>query len=67
MVSIIAIGLLKFNSVLIIYLNTVKWLYVLIPNTNYSIQHYSFVCLQLNGWKYCYVSRTIQLNDQFYF
>ena len=27
-----------------------------------SIQHYSFICAQLNGSKYCYVSLTIQLN-----
>ena len=31
-------------------------------NTNYSIQHNSFVCTQLNGSKYCYVSQTIKLN-----
>ena len=27
-----------------------------------NIQHYSFVCTQLNGPKYCYVSLTIQLD-----
>ena len=31
-------------------------------NTNYSIQHYLFVCTQLNGSKYCYVSLIIQLD-----
>ena len=35
---------------------------VLLFITNYSIQHYSFICTQLNGSKYCYVSLTIQLN-----
>ena len=36
-------------------LQTVKWLQVLLFNTNYSIQHYSFICTQPNGYKYCYV------------
>ena len=31
-------------------------------NTNNSIQHYSSLCQQLNGSKYCYVKLTIQLN-----
>ena len=30
--------------------------------TNYSTQHYSFLCIQSNNSKYCYVSLTIQLN-----
>ena len=30
--------------------------------TNYSIQHNLFVCTQLNGSKYCYVSLIVQLN-----
>ena len=34
----------------------------LISNTNNSIYYKSFVCTQLNGSKYCYVSITIQLN-----
>ena len=36
--------------------------HALLFNTNYSIQHYSFVCTQLNGSKYFYASLTIQLN-----
>ena len=32
-----------------------KWFQVLLVNTNDSIQHYSFVCMQLNGSMYCYV------------
>ena len=31
-------------------------------NNNNSIQHYLFVCIQLNGSKYSYASLTIQLN-----
>ena len=26
---------------------------VLLFNTTYSIQHYSFICIQSNGSKYC--------------
>ena len=37
-----------------IYLYTVKWLQVLLFNTNNSIQYYSFICTQLNSSKYCY-------------
>ena len=36
-------------------------------NTNNSIQHYLFVCAQLNGSKFCYVSLTIQLDSPFFF
>ena len=32
-----------------------KWLQVLLFNTNHSIQHYSFICTQSNGSKYCSV------------
>ena len=32
-------------------------------NTNDSIQHYPFVCTQLNGSKYCYEWLTFQLNS----
>ena len=42
---------------------TVKWLQILLFNTNYSIQHYSFICTQLNGSKCCYIALTIQLNS----
>ena len=37
----------KFYPKLINYLHTVKWLQVLLFNTNYSIQNHSFVCTQL--------------------
>ena len=50
-------------------------MFSIIANTNYSIQHYSFICAQLNGSKFCYVCITnnsikhqsfvyTQLNDQ---
>ena len=41
-------------------MQTVKWLQVLLFNTNYSIQHNSFVFIQSNGSKYCYVLTIIQ-------
>ena len=41
---------------------TVKEFQELLLNIITSIQHYSFVCTQLNGSKYCHVSLTIQLN-----
>ena len=34
----------------LICLHTVKWFEVLISNTN------SFICSQLNGFKYCYLT-----------
>ena len=34
---------------------------------HYSAQHYTFVCTQLNGTKYSYVSLTIQLNTSHLF
>ena len=37
---------------------TVKKFQVFLFNTNNSIQHYSFVFIQLNGSVYCYVSLT---------
>ena len=45
-----------------ICLQTVEWLHELLFNINYSIQHYSLVYTQLNSFKYCYVSQTIQFN-----
>ena len=39
-----------------------KCLQELLFNTNYFIQHHSFICTQLNSSKHCYVSPTIQLN-----
>ena len=32
-----------------------KWFQVLLSNTNYSIQHVSFICALSNGSKYCFV------------
>ena len=53
-------------------MHTVKEFQVLLMNINNSIRHYLFVCTQLSGSKYCYVSLTIKqhlfvyspLNDQ---
>ena len=49
------------NEPEVIFFHIVKWFQVLLCNTNYSLQHYSFICSQLNGSKYSYVSLTIQL------
>ena len=54
-----------FYSTLIICFHSVKWLQVLLFNTYYSIQRYSFVYTQLNSSKYFYVSLTIQLNIRY--
>ena len=40
---------------------SVKWFQLLQSNT-YNTSTYSFICTQLNGSKYCYVSQTIQSN-----
>ena len=56
----------QFYSRLIICLHRVNWLQVLLFNTNYSIQYYSFVCIHLNGSKYCSVSVTVQLNNHLF-
>ena len=40
------------SSIAIYCLHTVKWLQVLLSNTNNSIQHYSFACRHLKGFKY---------------
>ena len=42
-------------------MHIVKEFQVLLINTDISIQHYSFICTQLNGFMFCYVSLTIQL------
>ena len=42
--------------------HTVKEFQVLLFNTNYFIQYYLFIYIQLNGCKYCYVSLTIQFS-----
>ena len=70
------------HILLIIFLNDFKFIFcthlngfkqILLFNTNYSIQHYSFICTKINGSKYCHLSQTIQveishlfihLNDQ---
>ena len=41
--------------------HTVQEFQVLLFNVDNSIQHNSFICIQLNGFKYCYASLTIQL------
>ena len=46
----------------LICLHTVKCFQVLLFNTNNSGQYYSFICVQFNGFKYCYVIRIIQFN-----
>ena len=43
-------------------LHTVKWFHLPQSNMNNSIYYLSFVCTQLNGLKYCYLTQTIQLN-----
>ena len=69
------ISLIKFLNELELVFSTQLNIFkqVLLFNTNYSIQCYSFICIQLTGSKYCYVSLTIQveishlftqLNDQ---
>ena len=49
------------NELHLIFSHTVKWFQVLLCNTIYFIQYYSFA-KRLNGFKYCYVSLIIQLN-----
>ena len=38
---------------------------ITILNTNYSIQHYSLICIQSNGSKYCYLKPIIQFRHIF--
>ena len=48
-------------------LHTFKWFQVFPSNTNNSNQHYSFICMQLNGFKHCYQILIIQFNiNHFY-
>ena len=42
-----------------ILLYTVKWFEVFLSNTNISIYYSAFVCTQLNGFKYFYVTVTM--------
>ena len=44
-----------------ICLQTVKWLQVLLFNTNYLIQHYSFICTQSNDSEYGFLIPIFQL------
>ena len=48
-----------FNEPELILLYTVKWFQVFLLSMNISIYYLSFVCTQLSGFKYCYVSLTI--------
>ena len=50
------------NESELIFLHTVKWFHLFLSNTNNAIYYESFVCSQFNAFKYCYVSRKIQLN-----
>ena len=54
------------NKPELIFLHTVAWLQVFHSNTNNSIQCYLFICTQLNGFKYCYVTLTIHFNSVIY-
>ena len=46
----------------LIFYQTIKWFHLFLSNTNNSTYYLSFVRTQFNVFKYCYVSRTIQLN-----
>ena len=46
----------------LICLHIVKWFQVLLFNINDSLPCYSFVCVKLNGFKYCYLIVVIQFN-----
>ena len=48
------------NESELIFYQTVKLFQALLFNTNYFIEHYTFIYTQLNGSKYCYVSLTIK-------
>ena len=47
------------NKLELICLHTVKWFQVLLSNSYNFISYESFVCIQLNGFKYCYLTRII--------
>ena len=44
------------------YLHIFKWFQALLSNTNNLIEYQSFVCTQLNSFKYCYVTLIILFN-----
>ena len=39
-----------------------KWFQVFLSNTNNSIQRNSYICIQFNGFRYCYVIIIIKFN-----
>ena len=51
----------SFYLILIICLYIVEWFQVLQSNTNI------FICVRLIGFKYCYVTLTIQFNISYLF
>ena len=51
---------MAYQPLLIISLQTVKWLQVLGINSNNSIKNNSFIYSHLNGSKFSYVLQTIQ-------
>ena len=57
---------IHFSWVLSSFLSSVKQFQVFRSNVNMSIYNLSFVCVQFNGFKYCYVSLTIQLNNHLF-
>ena len=48
------------------FAHMVKWFQVFLCNTNNSINYESFVCTKINGFMYCDVTETIQLNSHFF-
>ena len=56
-----------FQVLLIIHFwPTLKEFQVFLFNINNSSQHYSFVCSQSNGFKYCHVLLVIKLYSQLF-
>ena len=50
------------NESTLILLHAIRCFHLFLSNTNNSIYYSSFVCAQLNAFKYCNLSVTIQLN-----
>ena len=46
---------------------SVKWLHLLQSSINNSLHYSSFVCWQRNGFKYCYLTKIIQLSTIHFF
>ena len=61
-ITSIAIQHKYFYSILVIYLHTVKWLRVLLFNTNISIQYESYVYTQWSDYEYCYSTQIFLFN-----